>query len=157
MGYFSQNNIRFQLKKYRKVISLDTEEWCEVSKKLTCSFYDMRNFVNFHQTTQKSQNLTLMVYFCPKYIWGLSRGVIFHDTEQWCKIWIKAGLVVSRMAWGIGWTFIRASKVWKIIYWWALFVQSSICFSKKIWNYISRHCRVMQNLKQSWFVAWKTT
>ena len=36
------------------------------------------------------------------------RGVIFHDTEQWCKIWITPDFVVSKMAWGIGWTFIKA-------------------------------------------------
>ena len=118
--HFSQNNIRFQLKKVQKsYLSWHWRVMPSFKKKLTCSFkYDMRNFVNFHQTTQKSQNFTLMVYFCPKCIWGLSRGIIFHDTEQWCKIWIKADLVVSRMAWGIGWTIIKASKVWKIIYWW---------------------------------------
>ena len=27
----------------------------------------MRNFVKFHQTTQKSENFTLVGYFCPKY------------------------------------------------------------------------------------------
>ena len=37
-------------------------------------------------------------------------GVIFHDTEQWCKIWINHDLVVSKMAWGIGWIFIRGLK-----------------------------------------------
>ena len=37
-------------------------------EKLTCSFkYDMRNFVNFHPTTQKSKNFTSVGYFCPKY------------------------------------------------------------------------------------------
>ena len=37
-------------------------------EKLTCGFkYDMRNFVNFHPTTQKSQNFTLIAYFCLKY------------------------------------------------------------------------------------------
>ena len=53
---------------------------------LTCSFkYEMKNFVNFHPTTQKSKNLTLMDYFCPKYMrleLKNYRGVIFHDTEQ---------------------------------------------------------------------------
>ena len=39
-------------------------------EKLTCGFkYDMRNFVNFHPTTQKSKNFTSMGYFCPKYKW----------------------------------------------------------------------------------------
>ena len=55
-------------------------------EKLTCGFkYDMRNLVNFHPTTQKSKNFTLMGYFCPKYMRiGLKkyRGVTFHDNEQ---------------------------------------------------------------------------
>ena len=105
-------------------------------EKLTCGFkYDMRNLVNFHPTTQKSKNFTPMGYFCPKYMrFELKkyRGVIFHDTEQWCKIWINPDLVVSKMAWGIGWTFIRAPKSLKIVNWWALFVQSIHCFSEKI-------------------------
>ena len=83
-------------------------------EKLTCDFkYDMRNLVKFHLTTQKSENFTSMGSFCPKYIRSELKkygGVIFHDTEQWCKIWINPDLVVSKMAWGIGWTFIRALK-----------------------------------------------
>ena len=55
-------------------------------EKLTCGFkYDMRNLMNFHPTTQKSENLTQMGYFCPKYMkFELQkyRRVIFHDTEQ---------------------------------------------------------------------------
>ena len=53
---------------------------------LTCGFkYDMINFMKFYPTTQKSKNLSLMGYFCPKYMkFELQkfRGVIFHDTEQ---------------------------------------------------------------------------
>ena len=38
-------------------------------EKMTRIFkYDMRNFVNFHPTTQKFQNFTSMGYFCPMYI-----------------------------------------------------------------------------------------
>ena len=54
--------------------------------KLTFGFKcDMRNLLNFHPATQKSKNLTLMGYFCSKYVrFELKkyRGVIFHDTEQ---------------------------------------------------------------------------
>ena len=45
----------------------------------------MSNFKNFHPTPQKSENFTLMVLFCQKYIrFGLKnyRGVIFDDVEQ---------------------------------------------------------------------------
>ena len=39
------------------------------NEKLTSGFkYDMRNLVNFHPTTQKSENFILMGYFCPKYM-----------------------------------------------------------------------------------------
>ena len=55
-------------------------------EKLTCSFkYDMRNLVNFHATTRKSENFTSIGYFCPKYMRievNKYRGVIFHYTEQ---------------------------------------------------------------------------
>ena len=41
-------------------------------------------------------------------------------------------LVVLKMAWGIGWTFIRAPKSVEIVHWCALFVQSIHCFSYKL-------------------------
>ena len=101
-------------------------------EKLTCGFkYDMRNLVNFHPTTQKSKNFTSMGYFCPKYMrFELKKykGVIFHDTEQWCKIWIVPELVVSKMAWGIGWTFIRALKSLKNCTLMGFFCQKHIMF-----------------------------
>ena len=116
LGSFCKNHIKFQPKKYRRLISHDIREWCKVKEKLTCSYiYDMRSLMNFHPTTQKSKNFTLMHYFCPKYMrFELKkyRGVIFHDIEQWCKIWINPGLRVSKVGWGIWhwWTFIRAPK-----------------------------------------------
>ena len=37
-------------------------------EKLTCCFkHDVRNLVNFHPTTQKSEKCFLMGSFCPKY------------------------------------------------------------------------------------------
>ena len=54
--------------------------------KLTCGLKNyMRNLVNFHPTTQKSENFTLMGYLCPNYMsFELKkyREVVFHDTEQ---------------------------------------------------------------------------
>ena len=81
---------------------------------LTCGFkYDMRNLVNFHPTAQTSKNVILMGSFCPNYTrfyLQKYRLLIFHGTKQWYKILINSDLVVSKMAWGIGWTFIRALK-----------------------------------------------
>ena len=83
-------------------------------EKRTCGFwYDVRDLFNFHQTIQKSENFLLMGSFCSKYKrFELQkfRGVTFHGTEQLCKMWINLYLVVSKMPWGIWWTFIRALK-----------------------------------------------
>ena len=57
----------------------------EFEGKVTLGFKnDIRNLVNFHPTTQKSENFTLMDCFCPKYMrFELKRyrRVIFYDTE----------------------------------------------------------------------------
>ena len=61
------------------------ESDAKFKEKLTCSFKcDMRNLVNSHPNTQKSEDFTSMGYFCAKYVrFELKkyRGVIFHDTE----------------------------------------------------------------------------
>ena len=46
--------------------------------------------VNFIASNGKPENLTLMCYFCRKYIMfepKKYRGVMWHDTEERCKIW----------------------------------------------------------------------
>ena len=51
-----------------------------LKEKLTCGFkYDMRNLVNFHPTTQKSEYFPLTGSFCSKYIRFEKkyRGVIY--------------------------------------------------------------------------------
>ena len=92
-------------------------------EKLTCTFkYDMRNFMNFHPATRKSENVTSICYFRLKYIrfelmqkqrsylswqwkviqnlnkpWPCGfRAVTNHDTEGWCKIWRKADLSLEK-------------------------------------------------------------
>ena len=71
------------------------EEFCEFS-------------LNHHH---KSRNFTSIGLFCQEYMSferKIYRGLIFYETEQWCKIWINPDPAVSKMAWGVGWTFIRA-------------------------------------------------
>ena len=129
-------------------------------EKLTFGFkYDMRNLVDFHPTTQKSRNFISMGSFYPKYIrFELKnfRGIVFHDTDQWCKIWINPGLVVSKMI--CGWAFIRTLKSLKN----CILMVSSLSkayFSVRIYhkNYVSWHWMVLQNLKKDWLVTCKMT
>ena len=83
---------------------------------MTCGFkHDIRNLVNFHPTTQKSTNFFFDGLFLSKVheIWAKKKknaGVIFYDTEQWCKIWTNPDLVVSKNSMRNRWTFIKALK-----------------------------------------------
>ena len=130
---------------------------------MNCSFkYDMRNFVNFYPTSQRFQNFTSMGYFCPKYMrFELKKygGIIFHETEQWCEIWINpACLMVSKMAWAIGWTFDKALKNLKNCTLMGSFCRKGYVSARKLQrDYVSWHWRVMQNLKKKRLVVWKIT
>ena len=126
------------------------ENDAKFKEKLTCSFkYHTRNLVNFHPTPQKFENVFSMGSFCPKYTrFELQkyRGVIFYDTEQWCKVWINPDLVISKMTWRIGWTFISASKVWKL-YFDVLFLSKAYNVSARKFyrNYESWHGNAMKD------------
>ena len=148
--------------KYRRVMFHDNEEWSKVWRKTdSCFQNDMKTLVNFHPNTQKSKNFTLMGYFCSKdmrFQLKKYKELIFHDTEQWRKIWINPDFVVSKMTWGIRWTFIRALKA-KKLYIDRLFLSKAYNVSARKFerNYVPWHWRVIQNLKENWDVAWKMT
>ena len=55
MCYFSQQHIKFQLKKYRRIISHDTGKDPHFKERLTfCLKNGMRNMVNFNPNSGKS-------------------------------------------------------------------------------------------------------
>ena len=63
------------------------------------------------------KNLTLIAYFGAKYItFDLKkcRGVISHDSEEWCKIWNKNWLGFWKTTWEIWQIFTRALEKVKI-------------------------------------------
>ena len=113
---FCPKHIKFRWKNTEELCFLALKSDAKLKEKLTLgSKNGMRNFVNFHPATQKSKNLTLMGYFCPnsmgfelkkKFLKSLKnctlmgsfyqkhlmfqlesfRGIMYHDTEGWCKI-----------------------------------------------------------------------
>ena len=86
------------------------------------------------------------------------RGVIFRDTEQWYKIWINLDLVVSKLASGIPWTFIKTLKNLKILNLMGSFCPKHDASASKFQrNYVSWHWKLMQNLSENWLVAGKMT
>ena len=128
-------------------------------EKLTCgSKYDIRNLVNFHPATQKSENFTLMDYFCPKYMrFELKkyRGFIFHDTEQWCKIWKRRTLWIQKRHEELGkLSSLEHSKVWKPYIDGLFFTKAYIVSVRNFQrNNVSWHWRVLQSKNKNWLVG----
>ena len=97
MCSFWAKYILLELKKYRGVIFHDTEEWYKIWRGIDLSFQNWHEeFDKFWPEHSKvSKMFNLLGYFWAKYILlGLKkyRGSIFHDTEEWCKIWRKTDL-----------------------------------------------------------------
>ena len=75
----------------------DNKEWCKIWKGIQLLFQNCHGqFDEFWPEHSKTSKIsTLIGSFYAKYItFDLKkyRGVIFHDTEEWCKIWRKIDL-----------------------------------------------------------------
>ena len=79
------------------------------------------------------KNLHFFCY-CAKYLmFALKkyRGIIFHDTGGWCKIWRKMDLWFGKWHEEYGKFWPGHLKVWKLGPWWDPFAQSIKCMSLK--------------------------
>ena len=83
-------------KKYRGVISHDPEDWWKNSRKTVLLFQKWQEFGEiWPKHLQVHKTCTFICSYCAKYLmFDLKkyRGVIFHDTKGWCKIWRKTDL-----------------------------------------------------------------
>ena len=115
------------------VCLMDLKSDAEFKEKLIYCFKNDKNLVNFDPSTQKvSQICTFIVSCCAKYLMfelKKCKGVIFHDTEKWCKIWRKTDLCFGKWHEEFGKFSPEYSKVWKLGLWWDPFVQSRKCIS----------------------------
>ena len=143
-------------KKYWRVISHDTEEWCKVQGNLRFQIWH-EEFGEFSPNHSKSENFISVGSFYSKYI-RFQLKKIQRNYLSWCKFWINPDLVASKMAWGIGWTFIRALKSEKLyideLFWSKAF---NVLARKLQRKYVSWYWKAIQNLKENWLVAWKMT
>ena len=93
---FCWKYIKFQLKRYRGVMSHYTKDWCKIWRKTNFLFQKWQEFGEFWSEHLKVWKVcTLIGPFCAKYItFDLKkyRGVIFHDTEVPWKTWKKTDL-----------------------------------------------------------------
>ena len=130
--------------KCRRAMFHDTEEWFKVWKKTYSVFQKWHEkFAEFSTNHSKVPQFHFDELFLSK-IYGSRankkyRRVIFHDTEQWFKIWINSDLAVSKMAWRSGWTFIRAIKSLKTCALMGSFCPKHIMFQSEYFRGIMCH------------------
>ena len=79
------------------------------------------------------------------------RLVIFHDIEQWCKIWRNPDPVLSKMAWWIGWTFIKPVTCLENCTLMGLFCLKHIMFQ------IENFRGIMCHDNERWYKTWRKT
>ena len=72
------------------------------------------------------KNLQYIMFALKKY-----RGVIFHDTGEWYKLWRKADLWFGKWHEEFGKFSLEHWKVSKLTLWWIPFFQSRKCMSLK--------------------------
>ena len=67
------------------------------------------------------------------------KGVIFQDTEEWCKIWRKNDLLLGKWHEEFGKFLQEHSKVSKLKLWWDPIVQSRKTYKLKIYREVWCH------------------
>ena len=122
-------------KKYRGVISHDPEDWCKIWRKTDLLFQKWQEFGEFWPEHSKvSKICTFIGSYCAKYLmFDLKkyRGVIFHETERWCKIWRKTDLWFGKWHEEYGKFSPEQLKVSKLGFWWDPLIQSRKSMSLK--------------------------
>ena len=76
------------------------------------------------------------------------RGAMFHDNEEWWKIWRKTDLCFPMWHEKFGKFLTEHLKVSKLGLWWGLFIQSKRIYDLKIY-------RVMCHDNEEWYKIWR--
>ena len=94
-----------------------------------------KNLMNFDPCAQVSKICTLIGSFCAKYVmFYLKRykGVLFHDTEEPCKIWRKTCVVTCVLkndTRNLSNFHQSTQKFQKMLFLWGPFIQKRKCMS----------------------------
>ena len=135
MGSFCPNQINFQLKKCRRVISHGNDKWCKVSKKID----------NFHSTPKCLKILLWWAFFCPNYItfelkkvqrnylswrWNVKKNYLSWH-QRVIQTLKKNWLFVWKMTWGIWKILTRAVESLKTRILMSYFCRKYVMFDLK--------------------------
>ena len=144
--------------KYREVLSQDPEDWCKIWRKTDLLFRESQNFGEiWPEQSNVSKLSNFICSYCAKYLIldiKKYRGVIFHDTERWFKIWRKTDLLFGKWHEDYGKFSPEHLKVSKLGLWCDPLTQSRKSWA---WNlrrsYVSWQGKMMQNLKRNWLAV----
>ena len=115
IGSFCWNYIKFQLKKYRGVMSHDAEEGCKIWRKTDLLFQNDKSLVNFEPSPQKSQKFPLwLIPFMQSKWWKIQEELL-------CRFKIDMKNLTN-----FDW---RTRKSQKSVLWCAAFDQTIKCLS----------------------------
>ena len=144
-------------KKYGEVISHDPENWRKIRRKTDLLFQKWQEFGEIWSEHLKvSKTCTFICSSSAKYlIFDLKkyRGVIFHDTEGWCKIWRKTDLWFGKWHEEYGKFSPEHLKVSKLGLWWDPLIQSrksmSLIFTEKLCHDNEEWCKIWRGIHLS--------
>ena len=128
IGSFCWKNIKLQLKKYRRVMSHDTEEWCKIRSKTDMLLQKWQEFGEFWpKHSEVSKMCTLICSFSRRYMtfdFKKYTGVILHDTDEWYEMWRKTDKWFGKWHEKFGKLSLEHLKVSKSGLWWDPSIQS---------------------------------
>ena len=163
IGSFCWKYIKFQLRKYRGVMSHDIKERCKIWRKTDFSFHKwwILNLVNFGLSTWNFQNFYFDWFLlCKVYnVWAkkVQRSYVSWHWKA-MQILKKSWLVVWKMTWVIWQIFTSVLKSLKIGSLMGPFIQSRKCMSLKLpENLCVMAMKDDAKFQENWLVVSKLT
>ena len=136
--YFDRLLIVYKIlaERYRGFVSHDPEDWCKIWRKTDLLFQKWQEFgeISPEHSSQVSETCSFICSYSAKYLMfdlRKYRGVTFHDTEGWCKIWRKTDLWFRKWHEEYGKFSPEHLKVPKLGFWWDPLIQSRKSMSLK--------------------------
>ena len=102
---------------YRGIMYHDNEEWCKIWRGIDLPLQNWQKELDkfWLELSKVSKTWILIVSFWTNYIMfqlKKYRGIMFHDTEEWWKIWRKADLWSGKWHEEFGKFLLEHLKVW---------------------------------------------
>ena len=136
-------------------MSHDIKDWCKIWRKINLLFQNWQEFGEFWSNPSKVSKITTLIgLFHTKYIiFDLKkyRGIIFHDTEESCKIWRITHLWFGKWHEDFARFSPELSKISKICILMSYFWPKYIIFEQK------KYKRVIFDGTEYWCKVWRKT